>query len=226
SIFLYQAEDGIRDRNVTGVQTCALPIFLIMRREQDGAIITQFDQPTSEGLGKIKMDFLGLRNLTILDDALVNIEMNNKPPIKIEEVPLDDRPTYELLSRGDTLGVFQLDGGPMRSLLRQMRPDNFGDISAVIALYRPGPMGMNSHTNYAARKNGQQAIEPIHPELEAPLAEVLDETYGLIVYQAQVQRAAQILAGYSLGQADLLRRAMGKKKKEILDKEFIPFQQG
>src|SRR5699024_10941044 len=148
-----------------------------------------------------------------------NIEMNGKDPIQIEEVPLDDRPTYDLLYRGDTLGVFQLDGGPMRSLLRQMRPANFGDVSAVIALYRPGPMGMNSHINYALRTNGQQANEPIHPELEEPLSEVLDETYGLIVYQEQVPRAAQILAGYSLGQADLLRRAMGKKKKEILDKE-------
>jgi len=203
-----------------------IDVIPIMRREQDGAIITQFDQPTSESLGLIKMDFLGLRNLTILDDALANIAMNGKPEIKIEEVPLDDRSAYDLLSRGDTLGVFQLDGGPMRSLLRQMRPDNFGDISAVIALYRPGPMGMNSHTNYAARKNGQQKIEPIHPELAQPLAEVLDETYGLIVYQEQVQRAAQILAGYSLGQADLLRRAMGKKKKEILEKEFVPFQAG
>src|SRR5699024_1124458 len=148
-----------------------------------GATITQFDQPTSETLGLLKIDFLGLRNLTLLDDALANIEMNGKDPIQIEEVPLDDRPTYDLLSRGDTLGVFQLDGGPMRSLLRQMRPDNFGDVSAVIALYRPGPMGMNSHINYALRKNGQQANEPIHPELEEPLSEVLDETYGLIVYQ-------------------------------------------
>jgi DNA polymerase-3 subunit alpha len=203
-----------------------IDIIPIMKRPQDGAIITQFDYPTCEGLGLIKMDFLGLRNLTILDDALVNIEANGKPPIEIESLPLDDRPTYELLGRGDTLGVFQLDGGPMRSLLRQMRPDNFEDISAVIALYRPGPMGMNSHTNYALRKNGLQKIVPIHPELEEPLAEVLDETYGLIVYQEQVQRAAQILAGYTLGQADLLRRAMGKKKKEILDKEFIPFQAG
>ena len=201
-------------------------IIPIMRRPQDGAIITQLDYPTCEGLGLIKMDFLGLRNLTILDDALENIAANGKEPIRIEEVPLDDRPTYELLGRGDTLGVFQLDGGPMRSLLRQMRPDNFGDISAVIALYRPGPMGMNSHINYALRKNGQQRVEPIHPELEAPLAEVLDTTYGLIVYQEQVQRAAQVLAGYTLGQADLLRRAMGKKKPEVLAKEFVPFQAG
>ncbi|KRD41741.1 DNA polymerase III subunit alpha [Cellulomonas sp. Root930] len=201
-------------------------IVPIMRRPQDGAIITQFDQPGSEALGLIKMDFLGLRNLTILDDALENIEMNGKAAIKIEEVPLDDPATYELLGRGDTLGVFQLDGGPMRSLLRQMRPDNFEDISAVIALYRPGPMGMNSHINYALRKNGLQKVEPIHPELEAPLEEVVGITHGLIVYQEQVQRAAQKLAGYTLGQADLLRRAMGKKKKEVLDKEFVPFQAG
>ncbi|MBD5788081.1 DNA polymerase III subunit alpha [Cellulosimicrobium terreum] len=203
-----------------------IDIIPIMRRLQDGAVITQFDYPTSEGLGLIKMDFLGLRNLTILDDALENIVMNGKEPIEIETLELEDPAAYELLGRGDTLGVFQLDGGPMRALLRQMRPDNFEDISAVIALYRPGPMGMNSHTNYALRKNGLQKIEPIHPELAEPLAEVLDETYGLIVYQEQVQKAAQVLAGYSLGQADLLRRAMGKKKKEILDKEFIPFQGG
>jgi len=215
-----------------GVHACALimssvpltDVIPTMRRPQDGAIITQFDYPTSETLGLIKMDFLGLRNLTILDDALGNIVANGKEPVEIESVPLDDEATYALLTRGDTLGVFQLDGGPMRALLRQMRPDNFEDISAVIALYRPGPMGMNSHTNYALRKNGLQEITPIHPELEEPLAEVLGETYGLIVYQEQVQRAAQILAGYSLGQADLLRRAMGKKKKEILDKEFVPFQ--
>ncbi len=203
-----------------------LNVVPIMRRLQDGAIITQLDQPASEALGLIKMDFLGLRNLTILDDALENIVMNGKDPIQIEEVPLDDPATYELLGRGDTLGVFQLDGGPMRSLLRQMRPDNFEDISAVIALYRPGPMGMNSHINYALRKNGLQKVEPIHPELEEPLEEVVGITHGLIVYQEQVQRAAQKLAGYSLGQADLLRRAMGKKKKEVLEKEFIPFQAG
>jgi DNA polymerase-3 subunit alpha len=203
-----------------------IDIIPIMKRPQDGAVITQFDYPTSEGLGLIKMDFLGLRNLTILDDALRNIVMNGKPQIELDDIELDDKATYELLGRGDTLGVFQLDGGPMRSLLRQMRPDNFEDISAVIALYRPGPMGMNSHTNYALRKNGLQPNTPIHPELEEPLAEVLDGTYGLIVYQEQVQKAAQVLAGYSLGQADLLRRAMGKKKKEILDKEFVPFEAG
>ncbi|HEV6954967.1 MAG TPA: DNA polymerase III subunit alpha [Promicromonospora sp.] len=203
-----------------------IDIIPIMKRPQDGAIITQFDYPTSEGLGLIKMDFLGLRNLTILDDALENIVANGKEPVDIENVPLDDKPTYELLASGNTLGVFQLDGGPMRSLLRQMRPDNFEDVSAVIALYRPGPMGMNSHINYALRKNGQQKIEAIHPEVVEPFAEILDETYGLIVYQEQVQRAAQIMAGYSLGQADLLRRAMGKKKPEVLAKEYVNFEKG
>jgi DNA polymerase-3 subunit alpha len=198
----------------------------VWTRHTDGAVITQFDYPTCEGLGLLKMDFLGLRNLTIMADAIQGIEKNRGVQTALLDLPLDDKPTYELLSRGDTLGVFQLDGGPMRSLLRMMKPDNFEDISAVIALYRPGPMGVNSHTNYALRKNGQQEITPIHPELEEPLREILEPTYGLIVYQEQVQKAAQILAGYTLGQADLLRRAMGKKKKEILDKEFGPFEQG
>jgi DNA polymerase III subunit alpha len=198
----------------------------VWTRHTDGAIITQFDYPTCEDLGLLKMDFLGLRNLTIMADAVASIEKNRGISIDLLNLALDDKPSYELLARGDTLGVFQLDGGPMRALLRLMKADNFEDISAVIALYRPGPMGVNSHTNYALRKTGQQEIVPIHRELEEPLREVLEPTYGLIVYQEQVQKAAQILAGYSLGQADLLRRAMGKKKKEILDKEFVPFQQG
>ncbi|MEV4543607.1 DNA polymerase III subunit alpha [Micromonospora echinaurantiaca] len=215
--------------HAAGVIMSAEPIIEhipLMRRDADGAIITQFDYPTCESLGLLKMDFLGLRNLTIIDDALKNIASNHGTTVDLLKLPLDDKPTYELLARGDTLGVFQLDGGPMRSLLRLMKPDNFEDISAVLALYRPGPMGANSHTNYALRKNGLQEITPIHPELAEPLEEILGPTYGLIVYQEQVQRAAQKLAGYSLGQADLLRRAMGKKKKEVLDKEFIPFRDG
>jgi DNA polymerase-3 subunit alpha len=198
----------------------------VWTRHTDGAVITQFDYPTCEGLGLLKMDFLGLRNLTIMADAVKAIEDNRKITINLLDLPLDDKPTYELLARGDTLGVFQFDSSGYRTLLRLLKPDNFEDISALGALYRPGPMGVNSHTNYALRKNGQQDITPIHPELEAPLAEILEPTYGLIVYQEQVQRAAQILAGYTLGQADLLRRAMGKKKKEILDKEFKPFHAG
>src|SRR3954447_20300263 len=203
-----------------------LDVIPIMRREQDGAVITQFDMGACESLGLLKMDFLGLRNLTVLDDCLKNIEANRGEQVVLETLPLDDRPTYELLSRGDSLGVFQLDGGPMRSLIRQLRPDNFEDISALIALYRPGPMGVGAHIQYVERKHGRQKIEPIHPELEDALRDILDETYGVIVYQEQVMAAAQKVAGYSMGQADLLRRAMGKKKKEILDKEYGPFAAG
>ena len=203
-----------------------IDVIPIMRRIQDGQVITQFDYPTCEGLGLIKMDFLGLRNLTIISDALENIKMNRGIDLDLESLELDDAPSYELLARGDTLGVFQLDGGPMRSLLKLMKPDNFEDISAVLALYRPGPMGANAHTDYALRKNGIQEVIPIHPELKEPLSEILGGTYGLIVYQEQVMAVAQKLAGYSLGQADILRRAMGKKKKSELDKQFAGFSQG
>ncbi len=203
-----------------------IDIIPLMKREQDGQIVTQFDYPACESLGLIKMDFLGLRNLTIISDALDNIRTNRGEELDLETLELDDRNAYELLARGDTLGVFQLDGGPMRSLLRLMKPDNFEDISAVIALYRPGPMGANSHTNYALRKNGEQKITPIHPELEEPLADILDTTYGLIIYQEQVMAIAQRVAGFSLGQADILRRAMGKKKKSELDKQYVGFAGG
>ncbi|GIH19074.1 DNA polymerase III subunit alpha [Rugosimonospora africana] len=203
-----------------------LDVIPIWRREQDGAVITQFDMGACETMGLLKMDFLGLRNLTILDDCLEAVKENRGVELVLEDLPLNDKPTYELLARGDTLGVFQLDGGPMRSLLRSMAPDNFEDISAVGALYRPGPMGANSHNEYADRKNNRKPVVPIHPELAEPLAEILSDTYGLIVYQEQVMAIAQKLAGYSLGKADLLRRAMGKKKKEILDKEFEPFAAG
>ena len=215
--------------HAAGVILCREPLLDVIpvwRRDQDGAIITQFDMGACEALGLLKMDFLGLRNLTVLDDCLRNIEANRGEVVVLETLGLDDRPTYDLLTRGDTLGVFQLDGGPMRALLRSMQPDNFEDISAVLALYRPGPMGANAHNDYADRKNGRQPVKPIHPELEEPLAEILGDTYGLIVYQEQVMAIAQKLAGYSLGSADLLRRAMGKKKKEILEKEFVPFRDG
>jgi len=203
-----------------------LDVIPIQRREADGSIITQFDMGACESLGLLKMDFLGLRNLTVLDDCLINIKSNQGDVFVLEELPLDDKKTYELLARGETLGVFQLDGGPMRSLLRSLAPDSFEDISAVIALYRPGPMGANAHNDYADRKNGRKPVIPIHRELADPLSEILGDTYGLIVYQEQVMAIAQKLAGFSLGGADLLRRAMGKKKKEILDKEYIPFQAG
>jgi len=203
-----------------------LDVIPIHRREADGAIITQFDMVACESTGLLKMDFLGLRNLSVLDDALLNIKENQGIDVVLEDLPLSDQKTFELLSRGDTLGVFQLDGGPMRSLLRSMAPDSFADISAVIALYRPGPMGENAHNNYADRKNGRKPVEPIHSELSEVLQEILGDTYGLIVYQEQVMAIAQKVAGFTLGRADLLRKAMGKKNKEILDKEYIPFEAG
>ncbi|MFM1965452.1 MAG: polymerase subunit alpha [Actinomycetota bacterium] len=215
--------------HAAGVILCREPLMDVIpvwRREQDGAVITQFDMGACESLGLLKMDFLGLRNLTVLDDCLANIAVNRGETVVLEDLELRDGPTFELLSRGDTLGVFQLDGGPMRALLRSMQPDSFEDISAVLALYRPGPMGANAHNEYADRKNGRKPVVPIHPELAEPLAEILGDTYGLIVYQEQVMAIAQKLAGYSLGNADLLRRAMGKKKKEILDKEYVPFREG
>jgi DNA polymerase-3 subunit alpha len=215
--------------HAAGVILCKeelIDVLPVWRRDQDGAIITQFDMGACESLGLLKMDFLGLRNLTVLDDTLLNITSNRGETVVLEELGLDDPKTYELLARGDTLGVFQLDSGPIRSLLRSMNPDSFEDISAVLALYRPGPMGVNAHTDYADYKNKRKAQVPIHPDLEKPLAGILGDTYGLIVYQEQVMAIAQEVAGYTLGQADLLRRAMGKKKKEILDKEYVPFEAG
>lgn len=204
-----------------------LDVLPIMKREDDGAIITQFDQPPCEKLGLLKMDFLGLRNLTVLQDALVSIKSNRGEDVVLEDLDLGgDAKTYELLSRGDTLGVFQLDGGPLRSLLKQLKPDSFNDITAVIALYRPGPMGMNSHTKYALRKNGLEEVDAIHPELAEPLADILGETYGLVIYQEQVMAAAQKVAGFTLSQADTLRKAMGKKDLKVLNKEFANFAAG
>lgn len=203
-----------------------IDIVPIMARPQDGAIITQFDYPMCEALGLVKMDFLGLSNLHTLEEALANIEANRGEKVVLEELPFDDRATYELMGRGETLGVFQLDGGGMRALLRSLQPDQFADITAVSALYRPGPMGADSHNKYARRKNGREPIDPIHPALAEALEPVLGETYGLIVYQEQVMAIAQALAGFTLGAADNLRRAMGKKKKEELDKQYAGFQAG
>lgn len=203
-----------------------LDVIPLHKRETDGAIITGFPYPQCEEMGLLKMDFLGLRNLTVIDDAIQNIKANEGKEINLSALPLDNKKTYELLSRGDTLGVFQLDGGPMRALLKRMEPKKFGDIAAVLALYRPGPMAANAHNDYADRSNGRQEITPIHPELKEALDPILAESFHLIVYQEQVMAIAQQLAGYTLGGADLLRRAMGKKKKEALEKEYTKFSEG
>jgi DNA polymerase III alpha subunit/intein/homing endonuclease len=200
----------------------------LMRRDTNSPMMTQFEYPTCEYLGLLKMDFLGLSNLGTLDEALRLIKQNRGVEVDLDKVgeDLNDKATFELLARGETLGVFQLDSPPMRSLLKLMEPDQFEDISAVLALYRPGPMGAGSHIEYAERKNNRRPNTPIHPELEEALSEILGETYGLIVYQEQVMKVAQDLAGYSLGKADLLRRAMGKKDPKILAQEFAPFRDG
>jgi DNA polymerase-3 subunit alpha len=232
---IYETARGLEGlvRNA-GVHACAVimssePLvdaIPLWKRPQDGAIITGWDYPSCEAIGLLKMDFLGLRNLTVIGDALENIKVNRGIDLDMDHLPLDDPATYELLSRGDTLGVFQLDGGPMRDLLRRMQPTGFNDIVAVLALYRPGPMGMNAHNDYADRKNGRQPIKPIHPELEEPLREILAETYGLIVYQEQIMFIAQKVAGYTMGKADALRKAMGKKKLEVLEAEYKGFKEG
>ncbi|MDA2890882.1 DNA polymerase III subunit alpha [Mycolicibacterium sp. BiH015] len=232
---IYETARGLEGlvRNA-GVHACAvimsseplIDAIPLWKRPQDGAVITGWDYPSCEAIGLLKMDFLGLRNLTIIGDCIENIKANRGIDLDLESLALDDPKAYELLGRGDTLGVFQLDGGPMRDLLRRMQPTEFNDIVAVLALYRPGPMGMNAHNDYADRKNGRQAIKPIHPELEEPLKEILAETYGLIVYQEQIMFIAQKVASYTMGKADALRKAMGKKKLEVLEAEYKGFHEG
>lgn len=217
-----------------GVHACAVIMASVplmehipmWKRPTDGALITGWDYPACEAIGLLKMDFLGLRNLTVLGDALENVQKNRGETIDLEALTTDDPKVYELLSRGDTLGVFQLDSGGMQELLKRMKPTGFNDIVASLALYRPGPMGVNAHWDYADRKNGRKPITPIHPELEEPLKEILDETYGLIVYQEQIMNISQKVANYTAGQADGFRKAMGKKKPEVLAKEYETFSSG
>ncbi len=215
--------------HAAGVILSSEPLVDVMpvhRRPDDGARITGFNGPDCESMGSLKMDFLGLRNLTVLSDAVINIKANRSIDLDMLKAPLDDARAYQLLAAGKTLGVFQLDSTMMRDLTKLMAPTRFEDVSAVLALGRPGPMEAKSHINYALRKSGQQKIAPVHPELEAALDPILGETYHLVVYQEQVMAIAQQLAGYTLGGADILRRAMGKKKKEEMDKQWALFSSG
>ncbi|MEV7776970.1 DNA polymerase III subunit alpha [Kitasatospora sp. NPDC088351] len=205
-------------------------------RAADGVKITGFDYPSCEAMGLVKMDFLGLRNLGVIDQAIENIRENRGISLATVDpmdggpatvvIPLNDATTYRLLATGNTLGVFQLDGGGMRALLKLMEPTRFEDIAAANALYRPGPMAANAHTNYALRQNGKQEPSPIHPELETALDPILGSTHHLLVYQEQIMAIARQLAGYTLGGADMLRRAMGKKKPEVLAAEWEKFHGG
>ena len=188
----------------------------------DAPVVTQYEMHGVEELGLLKMDFLGLRNLDVITDAVEMIAGARDPLFSIEDISLEDHPTFELLSRGDTIGVFQLESPPMRQLLKAMAPSSFEDVSAVLALYRPGPMSVNMHYDYADRKNERAPVEYFHPDAE----EVLSDTFGLMIYQESVMRVAQKFAGYSLAEADNLRKACGKKIRELMAKERDKFEEG
>ena len=203
-----------------------LDIIPLLKRPADGAMITQFDYPTCEALGLIKMDFLGLRNLTVLDDAVKNIKANRGETVVLEDLTLDDPAPTSCSSAATRSASSSSTAVPCGPCCAPCGPTRSRTSPPCGALYRPGPMGADSHNKYARRKTGREPVEAIHPELAEALEEILGETYGLIVYQEQVMAIAQKLAGYTLGQADLLRRAMGKKKKSELDKQFETFSAG
>ncbi len=177
----------------------------------DAPVVTQYEMHGVEDLGLLKMDFLGLRNLSVIERALDLIEVSTGSRPDIDNIPLDDEDTFVMLRKGDSMGVFQLEGGPMRSLMRSLAPTTFDDVAALVALYRPGPMAANMHKDYADRKNGRQPVTYEHPDLEGILA----DTYGLMIYQESVMRVAQKFAGYTLAEADNLRKACGKKIRAL-----------
>ncbi len=185
--------------------------------DQEQLPATQFNMKWVETAGLVKFDFLGLKTLTVLEKA---VELIGRDRIDLARLPLDDRETYRMLARGDVSGVFQLEGSGMRDVLRRLRPDRFEDIIAVVALYRPGPM--ENIPSYIKRKQGEEVVEHLHPMLE----EITRETYGIIIYQEQVMQIAQVLSGFSLGNADLLRRAMGKKIQAEMDAQRAKFVEG
>jgi DNA polymerase III subunit alpha len=191
-------------------------------RPEDAPIVTQYEMHAVEELGLLKMDFLGLRNLSVIERTLDLIEANTGVRPDIDHVDLDDGPTFELLKRGDTVGVFQLEGANMRALARSLAPTELGDVAALVALYRPGPMAANMHNDYADRKNGRKPIRCLHQDM----ADLLSDTYGLMIYQESMLRVAQRFAGYSLEEADTLRKAAGKKVREIMQKEREKFIAG
>ncbi len=189
---------------------------------EDAPVVTQYEMHGVEDLGLLKMDFLGLRNLDVISDTLELIRDHHGVDIDIDRVPLDDVTTYELLRDGATIGVFQLEGGPMRALIKSLAPTEFEDVAALVALYRPGPMAQNMHTDYADRKNGRKPVEYLHDDAR----EILGDTYGLVIYQEELMRIAQKFAGYSLADADNLRKACGKKIRELIAKERAKFVDG
>ena len=189
---------------------------------EDAPIVTQYEMHGVEDLGLLKMDFLGLRNLDVIEITLDLVERSTGRRPNIDEVPLDDPATFELLRKGDTIGVFQLEGAPMRALIQRLAPTAFEDVAALVALYRPGPMAQKMHIDYADRKNGRKPVTYYHDDLE----EILAPTYGLMIYQEQLMRVAQTLAGYTLEEADNLRKATGKKIRELIREERSKFVDG
>jgi len=188
--------------------------------KNDGQVVTQFQMSDLEKVGLLKMDILGLRNLTVVDDCLKLIKTRRKISVDLNQLDVDDLPTYDLLCSGETAGVFQLEGRGMRQLIKDLQPRVFEDIIALLALYRPGPLGSGMVSEFVSNKSGQTDVKYTLPQLKP----ILEETYGLIVYQEQVMQIASSVAGFSLGQSDMLRRAMGKKKKDEMDRlrdEFI-----
>ncbi len=194
----------------------------VLRVEADGEIVTQYDGAMVESIGLLKMDFLGLRNLTVISDALDHIEATTGRRTEIESIALDDARTFKMLAEGDTDGVFQLDSAGMKALVRNLKPDRFDDVVALLALYRPGPMKADLHNEYARRKHGRSKVSLLHDDL----GKFLDATYGLLIYQEQVLQIAQKLAGFSLGEADMLRRAIGKKKRSEMEAQKAKFLSG
>ena len=221
-------QDGIHAAAVV-ITRDALTEYLPIQRKpesgqklEDAPIVTQYDMHGVEDLGLLKMDFLGLRNLDVITDSLALIRRTRGIEVDIDNVDLHDSKTYELLGRGDTIGVFQLESAPMRALIRSMQPTRFEDVAALVALYRPGPMAANMHNDYADRKNGRKSTEYLHADAE----DILGDTYGLMIYQESMMRIAQRFAGYSLAEADNLRKACGKKIRELIAKEREKFVAG
>ena len=196
--------------------------YLPLCRGPKGETLTQYDMKYTEMTGLIKFDFLGLKTLTVIDRAVKLIAADFGSPLEINAIPLDDPKTYDLLCKGDALGVFQLESSGMRALLTNMQPEVFSDLIALVALYRPGPMESGMVGNFVDTKHGKKPANYPLPQLKP----VLEETYGVIVYQEQVMKIANILASYSLGDADILRRAMGKKIPEVMEKERVKFMAG
>lgn len=208
--------------HAAGVIISPVPItdFVPTRPGADGTPVTQYPMEVVEQLGLMKMDFLGLTTLTLIDRCLASIEAHTGRRIDWRKVPTDDKPTYEMLSRGEVNGCFQLESGGVRRVLRELRPSGFDDLVAVNSLYRPGPM--ENIPAFIAAKHGRVPIQYPHPDLEP----ILKDTYGVIVYQEQIMQIASRLAGFSMGQSDLLRRAVGKKKRDVLDAERERFVTG